>query len=286
MTEDKPRPIVLKKKVKGHGGHHGGAWKVAYADFVTAMMALFIVLWLMNSNAKVKEAVSGYFRDPAGVGKMAGTDKEGRDKTIVVVQKDNMEALKQEVQKTLAALPHFQEIKDLVAITVTREGLRIELMETESGMFFESGSPKPSETGVNLLRKLAAQLGKLPNRILIEGHTDARPFTGGGHYGNWELSSDRANQARVIMQAEGLRDGQVFQVRGYADQQLRDPKAPNNPSNRRISVIVQYQTPPDAPASAPAEAPAKSGIEPAKADAEAAKPSPEPAKPSPEPAKH
>jgi chemotaxis protein MotB len=233
------RPIIIKKKVVGHAGHHGGAWKVAYADFVTAMMSLFIVLWLMNSNAKVKEAVAGYFRDPAGVGKLAGTDKAGRDKTVEI-SKDNMEKLKEELQKALQAMPKFQSIQSQVAITVTNEGLRIELMESEKGTFFESGSAKPTEAAVDLLRRLAGELGKLPNRMLIEGHTDARPFVGGGAYSNWELSSDRANQARQLMQANGLQPGQVFQVRGFADQQLRKPKEPNDASNRRISVIVHY----------------------------------------------
>ena len=251
MTDEKSRRIIVKKKVHGHGVHHGGAWKVAYADFVTAMMSLFIVLWLMNSNAKVKDAVAGYFKDPAGVGKLAGTDKaggpSGADGTRTIeVDKDNMEHLKEEVETAIKTLPHFEEIKDQVAITVTREGLRIEMMETENGMFFQSGSAKPSSTGVDLLSRLAGQLGKLPNRVLIEGHTDARPFSGGGHYSNWELSSDRANQARIIMQDEGLRPEQVFEVCGYADRQLRDQKNPSNPSNRRISVIVKYQDPPEA----------------------------------------
>jgi chemotaxis protein MotB len=240
MPDDKSRRIIVKKKLNGHGAHHGGAWKVAYADFVTAMMSLFIVLWLMNSNAKVKQAVAGYFRDPAGVGKLAGTDKDGSNKTVEV-SKDNMEQLKLELERAIKTLPRFQEIKDQIAITVTHEGLRIELMETETGMFFQSGSPKPSDTGIDLLRQLAVQLGKLPNRVLIEGHTDARPFARAGPYGNWELSADRANQARTIMESQGLRAGQVFEVRGYADQQLRDKKDPGNPSNRRISVIVKYQ---------------------------------------------
>jgi len=249
MLDEKNKRIIVKKKIHAHGAHHGGAWKVAYADFVTAMMSLFIVLWLMNSNVKVKEAVAGYFRDPAGVGKLAGTDKAGNagnagsgspTKTIEVA-KDNMPALKEELEKAIKSLPRFEQIKDQVAITVTREGLRIELMETEKGMFFQSGSAKPSDTGVDLLRRLAEQLGKLPNRVLIEGHTDSRPFSGGGHYSNWELSSDRANQARIIMQEQGLHPDQVFEVRGYADRQLRDPKDPQNPSNRRISVIVKYQ---------------------------------------------
>ena len=225
--------------MKGHAAHHGGAWKVAYADFVTAMMALFIVLWLMNSNAQVKEAVAGYFRDPAGIGKMAGTDKAGTDKTVEV-SKDNMETLKHELEKAIKTLPRFQSMRDQISITVTSEGLRIELMETQAGMFFESGNAKATDVGVGLLWLLAEELGKLPNRVLIEGHTDAIPYASNGAYSNWELSTDRANQARQLMQGTGLRTGQVFQVRGFADQQLRNAKDPDDPANRRISVIVQY----------------------------------------------
>lgn len=239
MADQKARPIIIVRKKKGHAAHHGGAWKVAYADFVTAMMALFIVLWLMNSNAKVKEAVAGYFRDPAGIGKLAGTDKAGTDKTIEV-SKDNMETLKHELEKVIKTLPKFQAMKDQISLTVTNEGLRIELMETQTGMFFEIGSAKATDVGAGLLRVLAEELGKLPNRVLIEGHTDAKPYTSNGAYSNWELSADRANQARQVMQASGLRAAQVAQVRGFADQQLRNVKNPEDPANRRISVIVQY----------------------------------------------
>ncbi|MEO8592005.1 MAG: flagellar motor protein MotB [Candidatus Solibacter sp.] len=237
------RPIIIVRKKGGHAAHHGGAWKVAYADFVTAMMALFIVLWLMNSNAKVKEAVAGYFQDPAGTGKMAGTDKNGTDKTIEV-SKDNMENLKHELEKAIKTLPKFQAMKDQISLTVTSEGLRIELMETQAGMFFHSGNANPTDTGVGLLRLLSDELGKLPNRLLIEGHTDATPYASNGPYTNWELSSDRANLARQLMQASGLRSGQVFQVRGFADQQLRNVKDPYDAANRRITVIVQYLVPP------------------------------------------
>lgn len=255
MPDDKPRPIIIIKKKGGHAGHHGGAWKVAYADFVTALMALFIVLWLMNSNAQVKEAVSGYFRDPAGTGKLAGTDKEGTDKTIEV-SKDNMEILKHDLEKAIKTLPKFQAMKDQISLTVTAEGLRIELMETKAGMFFQSGSAKPTDVGVDLIRLLSEELGKLPNHLLIEGHTDATPYASDGPYTNWELSSDRANQARQLMQASGLKSGQVSQVRGFADQQLRIKNDPNDPSNRRVTVIVQYLVPPEAAAPAAPKAPA------------------------------
>ena len=236
---DNTRPIIIVKKKAGHGGHHGGAWKVAYADFVTAMMALFIVLWLLNTSKPVKEAIAGYFKDPSGTGTKTGTTQTGTGEAVVVT-KDNMAKLKEELQKSIEQMPDFEKMKKQVEMTVTPEGLRIELLETASGTFFDSGSARPNDKGKELLVMLAEQLGKLPNRISVEGHTDSKPFAGKGDYSNWELSADRANAARRLMQQEGLGASQVTQVRGYADQRLRRPEAPFDPSNRRISVIVQY----------------------------------------------
>lgn len=236
---DKSRPIVIVKKKGGHGGHHGGAWKVAYADFVTAMMALFIVLWLLNTNKPVKEAVAGYFKDPTGTGKKAGTTQSGSGENFVLTR-DNMPKLKDQLQQTIRQMTDFDKLKSQVEMTVTAEGLRIELMEAASGTFFDSGSSKLNKDGSELLGKLAEELGKLPNKLSIEGHTDSKPYAGSGAYGNWELSADRANAARRLMQAGGIRADQVTQVRGFADQRLRKPEDPFDPSNRRISVIVQY----------------------------------------------
>jgi chemotaxis protein MotB len=221
------------------GGHHGGAWKVAYADFVTAMMALFIVLWLMNSSKQVQEAVGGYFKDPTGTSKLVGSDMQGAGESFALSRQD-MPKLKEELQKAVRRLDNFEKLKDQIEKTVTAEGLRIELLETESGTFFESGSPIPTANGRELLVALAHELGKLPNKISLEGHTDAKPYAGDGTYGNWELSVDRANAARRLMQQNGVSAEQVVQVRGYADQRLRKPDKPEDPSNRRISVIVQY----------------------------------------------
>ena len=244
MTDKNGRPIIIIKKKVVARAHHGGAWKVAYADFVTAMMSLFIVLWLMNSNARVKEAVAGYFKDPAGVGKFAGTNMEGRDKTIVVqppppppVNKE-MEKLKDEIEKALKNLPSFPKVKDHIAITVTDEGVRMDLMETAKGLFFENGSPTPTKEGLAVLHVVSDLVSKMPNRLMIEGHTDSVPFVGNSGYSNWELSSDRANSARIIMQGSGVRPGQLFQIRGFADQQLRLADKPKDPSNRRISIVV------------------------------------------------
>lgn len=250
------RPIIIIKKKSGHGGHHGGAWKVAYADFVTAMMALFIVLWLLNTSKKVQEAVGGYFKDPTGKSKLVGTSMQGSGESFTL-KKDDMPKLKEELQQKVRQLSDFDKLKDHVEMTVTAEGLRIELTESEVGTFFESGNSSPSANGRELLIALAKELGKLPNKISIEGHTDSRPFTGTGNYSNWELSADRANAARRLMQENGVTANQVLQVRGYADQQLRKPNSPEDPSNRRISLIVQYLDPKEAPESTN-EAPADS----------------------------
>ena len=242
MAVGAPRPIIIKKKVS-HGGHHGGAWKVAYADFVTAMMALFIVLWLLSSSEKVKKAVSGYFRDPTGRGTNVGTNMDGTGRDITVV-KDDMSQLKEKLKSIIKLIPHFEELKGNVEFTITEEGLRIELIETSKGMFFESGKPLPTAMCKELLVALASQLGKVPNRLLIEGHTDADQYESTTGYSNWELSADRANSALHIMEAAGIRKGQVAQIRGYADQDLRNPKDPNDPANRRVTLIVRYMDTP------------------------------------------
>ena len=260
-----PRPIyIIKKKKAGHAGHHGGAWKVAYADFVTAMMALFIVLWLMSADEKVKEAISAFFNNPTGPGTQTGS-------AAIQLTKDDMAKLKEKMEQALKTMPNFRDMKEHVEMTITADGLRIELLETEAGMFFESGRPMPSASGAELLTRLAEELGRLPNHLLIEGHTDAKPYvTKDGAYSNWELSTDRANASRRLMEAHGIRSDQVAQVRGYADRQLRHPDDPQSASNRRISVIVQYLTPSAEAGKAPAEA-GKPPAEAPKAPAESAK---------------
>lgn len=244
---DAKRPVIIIKKKVDHGGHHGGAWKVAYADFVTAMMALFIVLWLLNSSKQIQVAVGGYFKDPTGTSRKVGSNQSGSGENFSLT-KDNMPQLKEELQKSIRRITNFENLKGQIDMTVTSEGLRIDLMESEKGTFFETGKSSPTDNGKELLRMLAQEIGKLPNKISIEGHTDSKPYAGAGDYTNWELSSDRANAARRIMQTEGLGLRQVVQVRGYADEKLRKPADPLDPSNRRISVIVQYIVKEDDPA--------------------------------------
>jgi chemotaxis protein MotB len=236
---DKTRPIIIIKKKGGHGGHHGGAWKVAYADFVTAMMSLFIVLWLLSSSKPVQEAVGGYFRDPSGTADKKGTIHVGAGENLVIT-KDDMPKLKDQLEQKIRQMNDFEKLKNRVEMTITNEGLRIELMESASGTFFDSGSPKLNAEGRDLLVTLAGELGKLPNKISIEGHTDSKPYAASVNYGNWELSTDRANAARRLMQLNGVAPDQVTQVRGFADQRLRKLDNSLDPSNRRVSLIVQY----------------------------------------------
>ena len=238
-STDNKRPIIILKKKGGHGGHHGGAWKVAYADFVTAMMALFIVLWLLNSSKQVQVAVGGYFKDPTGTSKKVGSNMAGGGENFILTR-DNMPKLKEQLQAAMRQVSDFEKLKSHIEMTVTAEGLRIELSESASGTFFDSGSAKLNGDGSGMLVTLAQELGKLPNKLSIEGHTDSQPYVPSATYGNWELSADRANAARRVMQANGIRADQVTQVRGFADQRLRKADAPLDPSNRRISLIVQY----------------------------------------------
>jgi chemotaxis protein MotB len=233
--------IIIRRKKKGHAGHHGGAWKVAYADFVTAMMALFIVLWLLSSSEQVQKAVGGYFTDPKGTAKDVGNGLRGAGSESLTVKKDEMSKLKEKLAMAIKDSPALQAIKEHVVFTMTNEGLRVEMLEGADSTFFESGSSVPTGPGKDLLATLALEIGKLPNSVAIEGHTDSKPFAGRPDYSNWELSADRAGAARRWMVKSGLRDDQVKQLRGYGDQTPRDKLAADDPSNRRITVIIQYQ---------------------------------------------
>jgi chemotaxis protein MotB len=198
------------------------------------------VLWLMNSSKKIQEAVGGYFRGPRGKTTMLGSPTVSLG-AYVPLKREDMEKLKQELLKSLHRLDPLDKLKNQIEITITAEGLRIDLMESAKGTFFELGSAKPTEALKDVLQVLSQDLGQLPNRISIEGHTDSKPYAGDGSYDNWDLSSDRANEARRLMQHERLRQAQVSQVRGFSAQRLRLPGHPEDPSNRRISLIVQYQ---------------------------------------------
>jgi chemotaxis protein MotB len=239
----KSQPIIIIKKVVGHGGgHNGGAWKVAYADFVTALMSLFIVLWLMGSSEQVKKAVAGYFNDPKGTGKLMGTQMTGTgDAAIAAASTGQLEKLKEKIEQAIKARKELEKLSNQVEMTITAEGLRIELLEGKDGTFYELGSPRLNANGQELLTLLAEELKTLPNSLLIEGHTDSTPYASDSNtgYSNWDLSADRANSARRLLQQAGVRSNQVSQVRGYADQMPRVKDNPTDPSNRRISILVK-----------------------------------------------
>ncbi|MBV8436613.1 MAG: OmpA family protein [Silvibacterium sp.] len=257
------KPIILIKRVRAHTAHHGGSWKVAYADFVTAMMALFIVLWLMNTSDHVRKVIAGYFNDPRGSSALTGSDRAGSADNLPLTR-ENMDQFKERLEKAIQQTRQFKVLSKQIEITVTPEGLRIELLETKNGTFFDTGSATLNDTGREFLTMLAGQLKDVPNHISIEGHTDSQPYANDAGYSNWELSADRANAARRLMQEKGLRGNQVSQVRGYADQRLRLPQNPLDPSNRRISLIVQYlEVSPSQPAGKPTENAAPAPSEPA-----------------------
>jgi chemotaxis protein MotB len=224
--------------------HSSGAWKVAYADFATALMALFIVLWMMSASEKVKSSISGYFKDPRAFARAAGS-RTPANPAQDAGTRDRMEEIRKQLENALTAMPEFAQLRDHVKFSVTGEGLRIDLLENEQGMFFVSGSPEPTAAGQHLLRVLATETAQLPNRLVIEGHTDARPFRNAGPatgYSNWELATDRANAARRLLHGYGVRPEQVVEVRGYADQQPFNAKDIYDARNRRISVVVRFTT--------------------------------------------
>lgn len=158
----------------------------------------------------------------------------------MTLNKNELQRLKEKLEQAMRQIPAFQNLAKQVRMTITAEGLRIDLLETQRGLFFETGNPKPTEAGSELLNLLAMELLKLPNKVAIEGHTDSTPY-GRLNYSNWELSADRANSARRILTAAGVGDARISQVRGFADQRLLLKSEPTNPSNRRISIIVRNQ---------------------------------------------
>jgi chemotaxis protein MotB len=251
------QPIIVKRKKAAHHGHHGGAWKVAYADFVTAMMAFFLVMWLVGQSKPVKAAVAGYFRDPGifdqakSDGPIAGGDlrldpaaapprdaAEGNG--LADGERAALEETAKRIKQRLAESPDLRSLGKQIEIQITRDGLRIELVDAERQTFFASGSAALAAGTEKVLELIARELGELKNSIVIEGHTDSRPYAATDLYSNWELSADRANAARRVMERSGLHVGQIRGVRGYADRQLRVAETPLDPRNRRVSVIVEH----------------------------------------------
>jgi chemotaxis protein MotB len=241
------QPVIVVKKKAGHAAHHGGAWKVAYADFVTAMMAFFLVMWLVNQSKPVKAAIGGYFRDPAAFDASGGRGVLPGGDTMSPPKPETPTAEQEEKKRLEAAVAHIREgldtdafasLRDQVEFSITPEGLRIDLMDKEDSTFFDSGSAALHGETEHILGVIAHELGALDHQVDIEGHTDSRGYASTEKYSNWELSADRANAARRVMERGGLRGAQVTSVRGLADRQLRFPD-PYDARNRRVSILVK-----------------------------------------------
>ena len=267
--------IIVRRVKKVVAGHHGGAWKVAFADFATAMMAFFLVLWLLESASKEElAAISGYFQDPIGFSEggspyvidLEGSLKEnpysGDTKVEtpeavphqgIVLKEEDVETLAQEIEarkldqlkKTLEARieenPELRKFKDQIIMEVTREGLQIQIVDKENRPMFDSGSAVIKSYMNEILLALAETIGTVPNRISVSGHTDAHLFTETRNYTNWELSADRANAARRSLERGGVRDQQLAQVVGMSSSVPFDKDNPDSPINRRISILVMNE---------------------------------------------
>ena len=294
----KLQPIIVKKIKKGGHGHHGGAWKIAYADFVTAMMAFFLLMWLLGSTTEGdKKGIADYFQSPLKVAMAGGSGSGdsshvlkggGQDLTRTTGQvkrgeveskRDavNLHALKQEqvraeiarledlkkkVQAKIAASERLSQMASQIRLDMTRDGLRIQIVDEQNRPMFASGSAVVQPYMRELLQEIGQVLTDVPNRLTLEGHTDAQGFVGGERgYSNWELSSDRANASRRELLTGGLADDRVLRVQGLASSQPFDSVDPRAASNRRISIIVMnreaedriFRTAPEAPEAPEAE---------------------------------
>ncbi len=238
--DDKPRIII--KKVKGHGGgHHGGAWKVAYADFVTAMMALFIVLWVLGaSDKKFKAGLAHYFREPgvfsgsSGIIPNGGQDKLGAG----IIQAPSLEVLHAQIKQGLGEIKEIAGLRDQVPITMTREGLMIEIIDKEKQAFFEVSSAKVKPVMRKVLAVIVEKVKDSPYKVSIGGHTDARPYHDDAYFSNWELSTVRALNTRRVIEELGFPREHLAQVAGYADRNLRIASDPLSSENRRITLLI------------------------------------------------
>ncbi len=244
--------IIIRRPKKGHHGHHGGAWKVAYADFVTAMMAFFLVMWIMAQSKEVKVAVGSYFRDPGafetvrGDGVLEGgksPEAGGRisdgAEVSMATEQQALAAAADRIRDDLMKTQNLDELRDQIEFKLTTEGLRIDLVDRSGSSFFDSGRSVLRGDAATILGVIAREIGRLQNDVVVEGHTDSAPYGSGASYGNWELSADRANAARRQMEGTGMSRGQVQAVRGFADTQLHLADAPLDPKNRRVSIVVR-----------------------------------------------
>ena len=276
MSESKPTVVIRRVRKVKRGGHHGGAWKVAYADFVTAMMAFFLVLWLMAATSKPERAaISEYFRNPstlsgssatpapgmAGPGgastsmiKLGGATDVSRGNSNDPFQnrqeavptpvqerereKQRLEALKQELQEAISQSQALEPFKDQLLLDITPEGLRIQIVDQQNRPMFDLGSARLMPYTQAILQELSHFISQVPNRISLTGHTDTTAYSTRLGYSNWELSADRANAARRTLLEAGMDEAKVARVVGLSSSVLFDKANPQNPINRRISIVV------------------------------------------------
>jgi chemotaxis protein MotB len=283
MADDNLRPIIVKRIKKGGGGHHGGAWKIAYADFVTAMMAFFLLMWLLGSTAKGDlQGIAEYFSTPLKVA-MAGGSGSGDSSSVIQgggrdltrrdgqikkgneppskktydlkaaqadlerIEGEKLKALKSRIEAAMDANPNLRQFRKQLLIDITSEGLRIQIVDEQNRPMFAIARAELQPYTRDILREIGRVLNDVPNKISLSGHTDAHPYSSGDKgYSNWELSADRANASRRELIAGGLGEGKVIRVVGLSSAALMDSADPYNPINRRISIIVMNKRAEDA----------------------------------------
>jgi chemotaxis protein MotB len=277
MAEDLVRPIIVKKIKKTAGGHHGGAWKIAYADFVTAMMAFFLLMWLLGSTSKAqKEGISDYFKTPLMVALTGGTavgasdtlikngggadftkksgqvkkvdgpdgkktkiDAEEAKKALEKAEAEKLEEMKAKIEKAIEDSPALSKFKNQLLLDITSEGLRIQIVDEQNRAMFASSKAEMQPYAQQILQEIGKMLNGVTNKISLSGHTDAVPYSGGDKgYSNWELSADRANASRRELIAGGMDESKLLRVVGLSSANLFNKEDPLSPSNRRISIIV------------------------------------------------
>lgn len=264
MAKELAPIIIVKKKGKHKHAHHGGSWKVAFADFATAMMAFFLVMWLTSTTTpEEKTQIQNYFNSPdqyraimsasaspivlpttsqAAQNLNIDNTKQANSNTIDMGEQVNEDqeivGLSETLRKEIDSSSDFQGLKDQIIIDVTPEGLRIQLIDAMNKSMFEAGGADFTEQTLEILKKLGAQINKMPNKVSISGHTDVSPIIGRDQFSNWELSTERANAARRALLNGGLIENKVARIVGLGPTQLFNPEEPNSPTNRRISIIV------------------------------------------------
>jgi len=277
MADEGQKPIIVKRIKKGGHGHHGGAWKIAYADFVTAMMAFFLLMWLLGSTAKGDmEGIAEFFKTPLKVA-MAGGSGSGDSSSILqgggqdltrrngqvkkgdtpadkktydlkaakaaveAAEAERLNKLKQKIEATIDANPQLRKYKNQLLLDITQEGLRIQIVDEKNRPMFESAKAELQPYTRDILDVLALVLNDVPNKLSLSGHTDSTPYMTETGYSNWELSADRANASRREMVRGGLGENKVLRVVGLAGVNHLDRKDPFSPVNRRISILVMNQ---------------------------------------------